>query len=89
MALEKQLAELSRKRGGEEEVKGTDDVFEAYVAELYSIYKTNKAKEDEMKAKQAAADAAKKDDKKAAKKKGKDTGTIGFGKGTRQFFNYL
>ena len=73
----------------------SQNVFEAYAGELYSIYVLNNLVEKEMKAKdeakkQAAEAKAGDDKKKAAKKKGKDgPPVIGFGKGTRQLFDYL
>lgn len=71
------------------------NMFKAYQKELLAVYKKNKVAEDALlakyKEKQAKADAQPDDKKKAAaKKKGKDgPPVIGFGKGTRQLFEYL
>ena len=73
----------------------TTSIWSSYHRELECIYWTNKKAEDELlakyKEKQAKSEAQTDDKKKAAaKKKGKDgPPTIGFGKGTRQLFEYI
>ena len=70
-------------------------MFKAYTQELLAVYKINKVAEEALltkyQEKQAKSEAQADDKKKAAaKKKGKDgPPTIGFGKGTRQLFEYL
>ena len=85
---------MSEKRSGKQ---GEKDVFEQYVEEVMTVYQQNKKIEDDLKAAAAAAGEAAKeeegkgdDKKKAKKKKGKEAvTTIGFGRGTRSFFDYL
>ena len=72
-----------------------ENMFKAYQKELLNVYKVNKLAEDALLAKyneKQAKSEAQTDEKKkaAAKKKGKDgPPVIGFGKGTRQLFEYL
>ena len=64
-------------------------MFTAYANELYTAFELNKKLEQDLK--KDAAEQAKEDggDAKAKKKKKEAPTSLAFGKGTRQFFDYL